>query len=97
MFTSNTTLGVILALLFICLTTWFVIHNTRSLIATDKVLFLLVFLIAILTTVWVADRVIAFKIQLLTVEESKSIFEIIRNIIAIVLGYYFGSKKQEKE
>ncbi len=93
MFTSNTTLGVIVALLFICAIIWFVIHHTKSLIATDKILFMLVFLVASFTAVWIVDRVVAFKIQLLTPEESKAIFEIDRNIIAIVLGYYFGSKK----
>ncbi len=97
MFNSNIYLGVTLAILFICGVTWFVIHKTKSLVAQEKILFLLIFLVSIVSAVWVVDRILAHQINLLTPEESKSIFEIIRNIIAVVLGYYFGIKKSEKE
>ena len=97
MFSASPYIGVLVALIFIGVCVWLVIQQTKSLISQDKILFLLIMLTTLLTGVWVSDKIIAFRIQLLTPEESKEIFEIIRNMIATVLGYYFGTKGNDKK
>ncbi len=97
MFTENIYIGVLLAVVFIGFCLWMVIRQTKTLIAQDKVLFLLIFLVTLLSSIWSVDKIVAHRIELLTPEESKSIFEIIRNIVVLVLGYYFGTKKDKNE
>ncbi len=95
MFTDNTTIGVITALAFIVGIMFFVVHYTKPLIAEQRILFLLIFLITLLSSTWVIDKIIAFKIQLLHEEESKRIFDMIETVVTLTLGYYLGTKKNE--
>lgn len=95
MFQNQQTLGVILALAFMISCIGLVIYFTKSLIAQDKILFLLIFLVALLSTVWAVDKVIAFRIALLSDDEKKTILQIIENVVALTLGYYMGSKKND--
>ncbi len=97
MFTDNTTWGVILAILFICGALASVLYFTRSLIAQEKILFLLIFLVVGQFSVWLIDRVVAFRIQLLREEESRFIMTTIDSIVKLVLGYYLGTKATEKD
>jgi hypothetical protein len=95
MYNYNVVIGVLLAITFISSLIFFVVHKTKDLIAQEKILFLLIFLITVLTGVWCIDRVVAFNVNLLTTAESDAIFEIIRTIVTLVLGYYFGTKRGE--
>ena len=94
MYTSNPLVGVLIAVSFVVLCIVMVLYNTRKLIAQDKILFLLIFLVTMLASTWFIDNVIAFKIQLLDDEENKSILSMISYIVVLVLGYYFGTKKE---
>jgi hypothetical protein len=85
----------IVAVLFLIACQWLVIHYTKSLIAQDKILFVLIFLVVLLAGSWAIDNVIMPNIQLLDAEENKTILQIMNSIVNLVLGYYLGSKKAD--
>jgi hypothetical protein len=54
---------------------------------------LLVF--AALVGIFIVDKVIAFKIDLLTKEMDNQLFDLIKNLILMIFSYYFGTQKKE--
>jgi hypothetical protein len=48
--------------------------------------------------VFIVDKVIAFKINLLNDEQNNQLFDLIKTLVLMVFAYYFGSKTvKEKE
>lgn len=45
---------------------------------------------------FIVDKLIAFKIHLLTDEMSNGLFELIKNIVLVAFGYQFGGKSDDK-
>lgn len=43
---------------------------------------------------FIVDKLIAFKIHLLTEEMSNGLFELIKNIVLVAFGYQFGGKSE---
>ncbi len=95
MFQDQQVIGVLLAVAIMIASIWMVIKYTKALVAQEKILFLLVFILTILSVTWFIDRVIAFKTPLLTEKESDLILDIMKTIVTLVLGYYLGSKKTD--
>jgi hypothetical protein len=52
-----------------------------------------------LVCLFMVDKVIAFRIKLLTEENNNQLFELIKTLILMIFSYYFGTKNnsQEKE
>jgi hypothetical protein len=51
-----------------------------------------------LVAVFIVDKVIAFKINLLNDEQNNQLFDLIKTLVLMVFAYYFGSKTvKEKE
>lgn len=51
-----------------------------------------------LVAVFIVDKVIAFKINLLNAEQNNQLFDLIKTLVLMVFAYYFGSKTvKEKE
>lgn len=51
-----------------------------------------------LVAVFIIDKVIAFKINLLNAEQNNQLFDLIKTLVLMVFAYYFGSKTvKEKE
>jgi hypothetical protein len=48
-----------------------------------------------LTGVYVVDKIIAFKVDLLTEEQSKELFDLIKTLVLMIFSYYFGTQKNE--
>ena len=55
---------------------------------------LLVF--ASLVGVFIVDKVIAFKINLLSNGQNDQLFDLIKTLTLMIFSYYFGTQKQEK-
>jgi len=55
---------------------------------------LLVF--AALVGVFIVDKVIAFKINLLSEEQNNQLFDLIKTLTLMIFSYYFGSQKANK-
>jgi len=85
-------LGVLLSLSFIIGSLYFVnklfANNTQEVLVK---FILLVF--TALTGVYVVDKVVAFKINLLNEEQDKQLFDLIKTLVLIIFSYYFGTKK----
>jgi hypothetical protein len=89
--------AVLLGLGFIVMCLYFVnrlfINQTQELL----VRFILLIFTA-LVAVFIIDKVIAFKINLLNNEQNNQLFDLIKTLVLMVFAYYFGSKTvKEKE
>lgn len=96
MFSSSSAIvmvfGVILSLTFIAAALYFVnklfANNTQEVLVR---FILLVF--TALTGVYVVDKVVAFKINLLTEKQDEELFDLIKTLVLMIFSYYFGTKK----
>ena len=74
----------------------FALNYVNKIFANDTQEVLVKFILLVFTSlvgVWVVDKVIAFKISLLSSEEDKELFDLIKTLILIIFSYYFGTKK----
>ena len=87
-------LAILLSLALICTSVWYLTKITSKIIDKERQILLLVvvFGFSALLGIYVCDKIIAVKINLLSEQESISIFNLIKDISLLVFGYYFGSK-----
>ena len=50
-----------------------------------------------LVALFIVDKVIAFKIKLLSDEINKELFDLIKTLILMIFSYYFGTKNTKNE
>ncbi len=84
--------GILLALGFIIGS----VHYVNKLIANDTKDLLVRFILLIfaaLVAVFIVDKVIAFKINLLSQEQNNSLFDLIKTLTLMIFSYYFGTQK----
>jgi Kef-type K+ transport system membrane component KefB len=84
--------GVILGLGFIV----FIMYAANKLFndQTQDVLVRFILLVfAALVGIFVVDKIVAFKIKLITDEQNKELFDLIKTLILMIFSYYFGSQK----
>ena len=89
-------LGVLLGLGFIIGSLYFV----NKLFANNTQEILVRFILLVFTGlvgVWIVDKIIAFKINLLSDSEDKELFDLIKTLILMIFSYYFGTKNTKKE
>ena len=83
--------AVLLGLGFIVMCLYFVnrlfINQTQELL----VRFILLIFTA-LVAIFIVDKVIAFKINLLNDEQNNQLFDLIKTLVLMVFAYYFGIK-----
>jgi hypothetical protein len=48
-----------------------------------------------LVGVYVVDKIIAFRIALLDVEQDKQLFDLIKSLLLMIFSYYFGTKNKQ--
>jgi hypothetical protein len=88
--------GVLISLLFICAALFFVYklfaNNTQEVL----VKFILLIFTA-MTSVWVVDKVVAFKISLLSDQQDDQLFDLIKTLVLMIFSYYFGTKNTKEE
>jgi hypothetical protein len=89
--------AVLLGLAFII----FCLHLVNKLFVNQTQELLVRFILLIFTAlvaVFIIDKVIAFKINLLNHEQNNQLFDLIKTLVLMVFAYYFGSKTvKEKE
>lgn len=88
--------GIMLALGFIVVSVHYV--NRLFINSTKDVLVRFILLVfAALVGVFIVDKVIAFKINLLSAEQNNQLFELIKTLTLMIFSYYFGSQKSSKD
>ena len=89
-------LGVFTGLAFIVASFYFTnklfVNHTKDILVR---FILLVF--ASLVGVFIVDKVIAFRIKLLTDEVNSQLFDLIKTLTLMIFSYYFGTKNKNEE
>jgi hypothetical protein len=89
-------LGILLALAFIISTIIYV--NKLFVQSTKDVLVRFIILVfASLVAVFIVDKVIAFKVRLLTDEINNQLFDLIKTLVLMIFSYYFGTQKSNTQ
>jgi hypothetical protein len=100
MFSTNnlyvTIFAVLISIAFICLGVFYI--NRLFINSTKDVLVRFILIIfASLVGVFIVDKVIAFRINLLSDEQNNQLFDLIKTLILMIFSYYFGSQRGIKE
>lgn len=88
--------AVIMAMIFISLGVYFV-NKLFSNSTQDVLVRFILMVFASLVGVFIVDKVIAFKISLLSEEQNGELFDLIKTLTLMIFSYYFGSQKGQKE
>jgi hypothetical protein len=84
--------AVLLAMAFIMYSVYFV--NKLFVNTTKDVLVRFILLVfSALVGVFVVDKVVAFKINLLSDEQNNQLFDLIKTLTLMIFSYYFGTQK----
>ena len=95
MFSSSPTimiLGIFLALGFILGTSFFVYRMFAKSTKEILVRYILVIFTS-LVALFIVDKTIAWKVSLLSTEQSDQLFDLIRTLVLMIFSYYFGTKE----
>lgn len=88
--------GVFTGILFIIACVLYVnrlfVNSTKDILVK---FILLVF--ASLVGVFIVDKIIAFKIALLSDEQNNQLFDLIKTLTLMIFSYYFGTQKYDKQ
>jgi len=84
-------LGIVMALGFIMASVYFVYKLFAQSTQEILVRFILVIFTA-LVALFIVDKTIAWKINLLAPEQNKELFDLIKTLILMIFSYYFGTK-----
>ena len=85
-----------IGLAFITCTVYYV--NKLFVSTTKDVLVRFIILVfASLVSLFIVDKVIAFKIKLLPDEQNAQLFDLIKTLVLMIFSYYFGTQKNEKK
>jgi uncharacterized protein YacL len=87
-----TIFAVLFSMVFIMFCAWYVkklfISETKDLL----VRFILI-VFGSLVGVFIVDKVVAFKVSLLSVSQNENLFDLIKTLILMIFSYYFGTQK----
>jgi hypothetical protein len=86
-------LGVFSALFFIVSSILFV---NKKIFIDDTKEILVKFILLVFTALvalFIVDKVIAFKIKLLSDDNNNQLFDLIKTLVLMIFSYYFGTKK----
>lgn len=99
MFSSSSSIvmiaGVLLSVLFITGSLYFV----HKLFANNTQEVLVKFILLVFTAlvgVWVVDKIIAFKVNLLSEQQDDQLFDLIKTLVLMIFSYYFGTKNTKQ-
>jgi len=77
---------------FISFGVWYV-NKLFSNTTQDVLVRFILMVFAALVGVFVVDKVVAFKINLLSNEQNNQLFDLIKTLTLMIFSYYFGSQK----
>lgn len=89
-------LGIFMGLSFIIGSSYFVFKMFAQGTKEILVRFILVIFTA-LVALFIVDKTIAWKVSLMSEEQSNQLFELIRTLVLMIFSYYFGTKDGGKK
>jgi hypothetical protein len=88
--------GILLGLAIIISSVYFVnkmfVNDTK-----DVLVRFIILVFTALVSLFIVDKVIAFRIKLLADEINKELFDLIKTLILMIFSYYFGTKNNKNE
>lgn len=88
--------GILLGLSLIISSVYFVnkmfVNDTK-----DVLVRFIILVFTALVSLFIVDKVIAFKIKLLADDTNKELFDLIKTLILMIFSYYFGTKNNKNE
>lgn len=86
--------AVIMSMVFIVAAVYFV-HKIFNDDTQDVLVKFILMVFTALVGVYVVDKIIAFRIALLDVEQDKQLFDLIKSLLLMIFSYYFGTKNKQ--
>lgn len=86
--------GILLGLAVISSSLYFV-HKMFSGQTKDVLVKYILMVFTSLVSLFIVDKVIAFRIKLLSEEQNNQLFDLIKTLVLMIFSYYFGSQKKE--
>lgn len=77
----------------------FTVHYVNKLFAShtkDLLVRFILIVFAALVAVFIVDKVVAFKLPLLSEKQNDELFDLIKTLTLMIFSYYFGSQKGSK-
>jgi len=77
----------------------FTVHYVNKLFAShtkDLLVRFILIVFAALVAVFIIDKVVAFKLPLLSEKQNDELFDLIKTLTLMIFSYYFGSQKGSK-
>lgn len=87
--------GILIGLCVIFSSVYFVYQMFRNTTQELLVQFILLVFTA-LVALYIVDKLIAFKIQLIPEEQNRELFDLIKTLVLMIFSYYFGTKSDKK-
>lgn len=89
--------GILLSAAIVALFVWFMVVRIRAGDPKEKLMDFCIAIITAIVGVWVVDKIISIKLEILTSEESGKMFDFITTISLMMFSYYFGTKSKTNE
>jgi uncharacterized membrane protein YbjE (DUF340 family) len=86
-------LGILLGLLVIFGSVYF-IHKMLTNSTQEILVRFILMVFTSLVALFIVDKVIAWKIKLLSDEQNGQIFDLIKTLVLMIFSYYFGTKER---
>lgn len=86
--------GILLGLAVIASSLYFV-HKMFNGQTKDVLVKYILMVFTALVSLFIVDKVIAFKIKLLSDDQNNQLFDLIKTLVLMIFSYYFGTQKKE--
>ena len=86
--------GILLGLAVIASSLYFV-HKMFNGQTKDVLVKYILMVFTALVSLFIVDKVIAFRIKLLSDEQNNQLFDLIKTLVLMIFSYYFGTQKNE--
>jgi len=89
-------IGIIMVLVVVFGSVFFVykmVNNSTKQVLVKFILMVFTALVAL----FIVDKVIAWKVKLLSEDQNDQLFDLIRTLVLMIFSYYFGTKSSESE
>lgn len=88
-------MGVLMGMAFVVASVYYV--NKLFVNQTKEILVRFILLVfASLVGVFIVDKIIAFKVSLLSEEQNSQLFDLIKTLTLMIFSYYFGTQKADR-